>query len=106
MAKVFVTQEISRINYASALEYGDVVFLTCDEYKPEPTNGEINKEIKHSIAKHMKDYVPGVDYILTSGSPVSILLTGMIMAATTVAMTGHKILKWNNQSNRYDLCKI
>ena len=111
MPRVFVTQEITRINYADAMDYGDVVFLTSDEYKPEPTDGRMNATIKHDIGKKMVDYIPGVDYILTSGSPVSIMVTGMIIGSQHARVNNgprgvHRVLKWNNQSSRYDLCLI
>lgn len=103
MPKVFVTQEISKINYSSAMDYGEVVFLTSDEYKQLPTDGRINNSIKAEIRKKMSEYIAGEDFILTSGSPVSILYTGMMISGQLAA---HKILKWNNQSNHYDICML
>lgn len=102
MPKVFVTQEVNRINYAPALEYGEVTFLTTDEYKPEPTNGKTNARITSEVINNLKDYVPGVDYILTSGSPIPMLIVGNNLRPGV----RHKILKWNNQSNKYDLCLL
>lgn len=108
MPKVFVTQEVSKINYSMAMDYGDVVFLTQDEYKPQPTDHRMNNIIKHEMMKNFMDYVAGEDYILTSGSPVSIFIAAAMAAKRSPVgqLASHKILKWNNQTNKYDLCLV
>lgn len=104
MPKVFVTQEVRSVNYATAADFGEVIFLALEEYKPEPTTGDINTRIKVDMVNKFADYVAGRDYILTGGSPISILITGMLMGMAFGK--NHKVLKWNNQSMRYDLCVI
>jgi hypothetical protein len=78
------------------------VFVVTDEYKPVPTNGDINTRIVGDMKRKMSGYIPGLDYILTGGSPISIILVGMTLARGVE----HRVLKWNNQTNKYDLCLV
>lgn len=102
-SRVFVTQVNPRISYAPAEKYGQVVFLTSKEYQPEPIPARVNHKIFHEIERGLADYVPGVDYILLSGSPVTTFLAGKIVSDHTGP---HKILKWNNRTNEYEVCTV
>lgn len=102
--KVFVTQERVGTDYSPALKFGTVHFLTVAEYQCEPTSGVTNGNIKSDITRKMADYIPGHDYILVGGSPISVLLTGILMAKHKD--TKHKILKWNNRKMQYDLVVV
>lgn len=97
MPKVFITQEGNR-NYTEAEEFGEVKFLTCDEFSPIPTSGR-NKNIIRDIRANMSDYIPGVDFIMPAGSPITIGIAFMIARekGTTV-----NVLKWDSQYKRYN----
>ncbi len=105
MAKVFVTQYARRIDFTELNKYGEVVFLTKDEYMPEPVPAEINQAVKSEIETKMKEYLPGVDYIVTTGSALPNLIVGGIL--TEIAINGikrqHRILKWSNRDAKYEL---
>jgi hypothetical protein len=106
--RVYVTQEAKRADYVDAYKYGDVIFLATEEYKAEPTDGKLNMAIRIEIADKFKDYRPGVDFLLPSGSPISMLLASMVLGRMSRPMDGvkHKVLKWNNQQRRYEICLV
>lgn len=97
--RVFVTQEMP-FNYNPAEEFGEVVFCSMDDIRP--TSGSMrNERIAAGVAAVLSDYVPGVDYLLPSGSP----LTLMVVVAALTARVGngvtHHVLKWDSQRGRY-----
>jgi len=96
VSKVFITQEGNH-NYTEAQEFGEVEFLTSDEFSPIPTSGK-NKNILREIKAKMSTYIPGVDYIMPSGSPIVIGIAFMIAREKGTAV---KILKWDNQRRKY-----
>ncbi len=99
---VYVTHERRGFDYSGALEYGEVVFLAKDEYLPLPTTGGRNDEIYDGMFDVLCEYRPGFDFILLSGSPISMFMAGSMMTNST----GHKVLKWNNHRKSYDTCII
>ena len=103
MAKVFVTQYTKNLNFAEASNYGEVVFLTKEEYRPEPVVGGVNERVTAQILAGMSDYIPGTDFIITTGSAIPNVVVGVILARH---LGRHNILKWNNRYDRYELFKI
>jgi activator of 2-hydroxyglutaryl-CoA dehydratase len=103
VTKVFVTQYTKNLNFAEAGKYGDVIFLTKEEYRPEPIVGGINESITHEIKKNMIEYIPGKDFIITTGSAMPNVIIGGILSKSS---GDHNILKWNNRSESYELFKL
>lgn len=109
MSKVLVTQYIKNINFAEAEKYGEVVFLTSEEYRPEPVvalhNDSIVDEIRRNFNKH---YIPGEDYIMTTGSAIPNVIVGGLIAGRSInnQRVEHKILKWSNRTSGYELFKL
>ena len=100
--KVFVVQENHRINYSHAEKYGEVVFLSVSDFKPLPTTGLINQVVVDGIRKLLEDnFDSKQDFILLTGSPMNILITGAMLLKFKGEI---KVLKWNNQDKRYDTC--
>ena len=103
MSKVYVTQFDPKWNFSSLDQYGDVIFLTDREYAAEPAPGSYNNSIVNQIGAKLKEYVPGEDYIVMTGSAIPNMITGMWISD----MAGpHKVLKWSNRSSEYELFKI
>lgn len=95
--KVLVVQEQPQYDYSPAEQYGDVAFMSSHDVSPMSASLR-NADIIRGMKKVMSDYVPMVDFILPSGSPINIAAV-MMMAGK---MGGkHKILKWDNRSNNY-----
>lgn len=101
--KVFVTQFTKRQNFTELNEYGEVVFLTDKEYRPEPNLPTHNEAIRIEIKSKMTDYVPGLDYIVTTGSAIPNILAGMMIARQPGP---HNVLKFNNMTKRFELFKV
>jgi len=101
--RVFVTHATPNLkaSLAKAEKYGDVVFLETREYMTEPAIAGHNEVVLRQLANNLVDYVPGVDFILTSGSPILILATGLNLAR--FKGVSHKILKWNSRDRDYEL---
>lgn len=69
MSKVFVVQENARLDYAPAEAYGDVVFMTADEFSPVSSSIK-NRDIKADIERHMSNFDPATDHLVLTGNPV------------------------------------
>lgn len=97
MSKVFVVQENNRIDYSDAERYGDVVFLTAEEFKS--TRGSLrNEAMLTQVRVKMSGYNPSEDYLLLTGNPI------MIGYVFHVALTKGKsitCLQWDRFTNNY-----
>lgn len=100
MSKVFVTQYSQHLRYADAAEFGEVVFLTQKEFRPQPAPPGINNVIIDEIFDEMESYVPGIDFILLTGSAIPNLIVGGVVG---VHEGPHNLLKWSNQLKKYEL---
>ena len=103
--KVFVTQFSPRLDFTQLADYGEVVFLTKKEFVPTPSPAEYNAEVVNEIASGMQDYIPGVDYIVTTGSAIPNMIVGAYLNGRTVSgvRPANKILKWSNRDHKYEL---
>lgn len=98
--RVFVTQYTKQLNFAEANQYGEVVFLTQDEYRPEPVIPRVNDSITQQIMSRLQDYIPGHDFILTTGSALPNVVAGAFLAGRPGA---HKFLKWSRVREVYEV---
>lgn len=95
--RVFVTQEGPH-DYMPAQRFGDVVFMSHDEISPFAESRR-NAEIVEQLRLSMVDYIPGYDYILPSGSPVTIAHVFMLASRSG---DSHRVLKWDNRAHAYN----
>lgn len=98
--KVFITQFMKGLNYSGTNHYGEAIFLTKEEFRPEPSMPDYNKSIVMEITNGMNYYMPGVDYIVLTGSSIPNVVVGMIL---TKRPGSHKLLKWSNREKNYEL---
>jgi hypothetical protein len=99
---VYITQAGS-LDYASAEQYGALVALAHGEL----TFGTIEREVMQQIRDKLKRYVPGRDFILLSGSPLTIAwVCLMISELEPMEGTKHRFLKWNKHERQYTLYEI
>jgi len=94
---VFVTQEQAHINYAMAESFGDIVFVSANDV-PTVSNSLRTEGLLRSMRSVMREYIPGRDYILPSGSPLNIAVVMMLAGQKGDA---HNILKWESRSESY-----
>lgn len=70
MGKVLVVQENPRMDYAPAESYGEITFMTADEFRP--VKGSIrNKDVITDIAHHMEHFNPVEDWLIMTGNPIT-----------------------------------
>lgn len=100
MPKVLVAQYTHMLDFSEANKYGEVKFLTDREYAPEPTPPGHNDSIRDEIIRNLKDYVPGHDFIVTTGSSLPNVIVGMAIAKIPGK---HKFLKWNGRDRTYGI---
>lgn len=97
MPRVFVTQEQSKLNYLPAEKFGEIEFVTRDEFSPVAKslgNTAIVEQIKSKLSK----YNPEEDYIVFSGSPV---VAAAVFAAIGQMAGRFTVLRWSNRDNFY-----
>ncbi|MCK5609706.1 hypothetical protein KAR91_47975 [Candidatus Pacearchaeota archaeon] len=99
--KVFVSQYVRNLDFAEAEKFGEVIFLTSLEYRPEPVPNSFNDAIINDIKRGMTAYISGLDFIMTTGSGIPNIIVGGLLRAGE-----HKILKWSNQRKTYELFKV
>ena len=98
---VFVPQYVRNLDFAEAEKYGTAVFLTKEEYRPEPTPFGVNSSVTAEIKAKFSEYVAGYDFIMTTGSGIPNVIVGHLLRAGE-----HKVLKWSNQRKTYELFKV
>lgn len=100
--RVFVSNE-GPFSYNVAEKYGEVVFLTNREFSPNRASRQ-NVQNVVEIQQGMSGYIPGIDYLLPSGDPLAIGV--MFAVAKREVAKSHNILKWDKQSNSYNLIQL
>lgn len=95
--RVFVTQENPALNYLPAEEFGDVVFLTREDFSPV-RNSLHNDALMAEVRSKLKDFDPERDFITVSGSPVVTAVVFMILSERTRIVN---ILRWSNRDHLY-----
>jgi len=98
----YVTQYVTNLDYRKLGQWGEVEFCTSREFRPTPAPDNINVSIIQEIAESLKNYRPRVDYIVTTGSSIPNIIVGRRLQVALY----HKILKWNNRTNDYELFEI
>jgi len=98
---VYVIQEIAgtkagkpKINIVGATRYGKIKFLLEENSQIIFSPGPIYLKLKRLL----KDFKPH-DYLLLTGDPAIILLTGIIVAEITNGK--FNLLKWDKQEAKY-----
>lgn len=69
MPTVYVVQENPRMNYMPAEEFGEVRFLTADEFSPSKHSIR-NKHILEQVLQGLIHFNPDQDYLVMSGNPI------------------------------------
>ena len=96
MSKVYITQEVSTVDYGPATKYGDLVFVTNynDRLSPHPSSTS-NKDIVELIQQRLKNFTAD-DYLICTGAPAIMALCGTVLGNRL-----RKLLIWDNRSFGY-----
>lgn len=103
-ATVWVTQESPLLDYTDAERYGEVKFITADEFTPSEHSLR-NVEIFRAIEKALAGYNVSTDYVLSSGAP-SIVAAVFYVLGSKYPKTDIRFLAWNNRDRQYRLLRI
>jgi hypothetical protein len=94
--KVFITQEVSTVNYSLAIGWGDLVFVTAQKDRLSPHSKSVNNaQLLDHMAKVLSTFTED-DYLICTGAPAHMAIAG--------AMLGPRLkhlLVWDNRENAY-----
>jgi len=96
-AKVYVTQENPALNYLPAEAFGDVIFMTRNDFSPM-RNSLGNEALIAELRQKLQNFNPKVDYLTISGSPVVTAAVFMLLREVTDTVN---ILRWSNRDKMY-----
>jgi hypothetical protein len=87
-------------DYTPASAFGTLYFMGAKKLAPQAPNdsGDWNKATLAAIRNDLKEYRPGVDYVIPTGQPSMLLLVGMILAHIGGP---HRVLGWDARCQRY-----
>jgi len=96
-AKVIISQESGRLNFADAERFGEIRFLTNQEYskiKSSITNKQTLKDVKDGLS----DFDPDKDFLLLSGDPILMAFSFHLAFSKAKYV---KLLKWDKVAGQY-----
>lgn len=97
MSRVFVTQEQSKLNYLPAEKFGEIEFVTREEFSPVAKSLG-NVALVEQIHSKIANFDPEEDYVVFSGSPV---VAAAVFAAIGRVADKFTVLRWSNRDNFY-----
>lgn len=95
--RVFVTQENPSLNYLPAESFGEIVFLTREDFSAVK-NSLNNLSLVSQLKTSLKSFDPKVDFITVSGSPIVSAAIFMLLGQTCKEVT---MLRWSNRDRVY-----
>lgn len=97
MTKVFITQEVSTVDYTPAAKWGELVFVTSGNDKFSPIQASYNnKNIIEKIERVVAGFKNG-DLLVCTGSPAVMA----VVAAKIGAEKLERVLSWDGRSASY-----
>lgn len=98
MAKVFITQEQSKLNYLPAERFGEVKFITRDEFSPVAASLG-NTHLMGQIRDSIMEFNPSTDFIVFSGSPT--VAAAVFACLGKFGHSAFRVLRWSNRDSVY-----
>ena len=96
-SKVFVVQENNRLDYGPAEEFGQVLFITAEEYHPLK-NSLRNAAILDRVDLAMESFDPDKDFLILTGNPV---LIGYVFHKALQRARTIRFLQWDRMLSGY-----
>lgn len=91
--------EQAPFDYSPAKVYGDVIrLITADPLTPNAADASWHHRTISQVRKALADYIPGLDFVIPTGSPVRMMLVGLLLKERGDV---HKLLGWDARSQRY-----
>lgn len=101
MPRVFISQEVSTVDYAPAAIHGDLVFVTSynDRFSPNP-NSVNNTDTIDKINRVLADFKSD-DLLVCTGAPAIMALCGAVLGDRL-----KRLLIWDNRMYSYFEIKL
>lgn len=97
--RVYVVEQ-QPFDYGPAAAYGDTIFMDVQKIAPDSPGAGLswNEKILSQVRRELSQYVPNIDFIIPTGSPVKMLLVGAVMKEKGPI---HNVLGWDARTQRY-----
>ena len=95
--KVYVVQENPKLDYMDADSYGDVTFITGQEYSPM-SGAPVNDRIVLAVRLAMQEFNPDRDYLLLTGG---LTVVGYAFHLAIQKKGYINLLQWDKRRNSY-----
>lgn len=97
MSKVWVVQENPRMDYSPAEQFGQVQFMTADEYRSMATSLK-NREILADIERCVQRMDPLEDWVVLTGNPITM---GYVFHLVLAQWGQVRCLQWDRIRGEY-----
>lgn len=99
--KVYVVQENIKFDYSGAEEFGELVFLTKNEFRPH-NNSRVNDGIIEEILTGLVPFNES-DYLLLTGNPITMAYAfhAVVTCLKRRGVPFINLLRWDNLQHRY-----
>jgi len=85
------------MDYQPAERFGEVQFV-LNQDPANHSGSQFNDEIQTELVRMAEIYKPNHDYVILTGSPLSIMMAGAAFAAVNKPVT---LLKWDRRDRAY-----
>jgi hypothetical protein len=97
--KCFVIQENNAADYGDAERYGEVVFMTVDEFRPMKSSLK-NPQIIEQIRQRLDTFTAD-DFLILTGNPTIIGFAFAVALSKLKPTEGLQILQWDRMTASY-----
>lgn len=96
-SRIYITQELSSLNYSHAEQFGELIPLTRDDLS-SVRDSLVNAKIAADVHAKLAGFVPELDYILFSGSP---MVSALVFLELGKRFNQVRVLRWSNRDQCY-----
>lgn len=101
MSKVYVSQEVSNVDYAPAAVFGDLVFVTSSSDRLSPIPSSVNNANTISKIRSVLADFNSDDYLVCTGAPAVMSICGAVLGDRL-----KRLLVWDSRAFNYFEVKI
>lgn len=87
----------SPMNYDTAVEYGDIEFVTTCDLSVYP-GGTLQGFWSAAVDKWARAFNPETDYVITTGQPAAIFMAGLVLGRYNKVP---RVLVWRREEGKY-----
>lgn len=96
IVKVFVTQEVSTVDYSQAAEWGELIFVTASNDKISPMYNSLNNRIILDKIDRVLENFQDDDMLVCTGAPSVMAIIGSKLGGKL-----RRMLIWDGKSSSY-----